>query len=114
MGRPVRGHACVHSPPQTCAPPFGTTVTRTPRHPNAPLRISSEVADALADGRPIVALESTIIAHGFPRPRNLQLATDLEASLRSAGVTPATIAVLDGRACIGLDAPELERIANDD
>jgi pseudouridylate synthase len=85
-----------------------------PPVPIGPLHLAEEVADALADGRPIVALESTIIAHGFPRPRNLQLAHDLEQLLRSLEVTPATIAVLDGRACIGLDGAQLARIAEDE
>jgi pseudouridylate synthase len=85
-----------------------------PPAPTGPLHLAEEVADALADGRPIVALESTIIAHGFPRPRNLQLAHDLEQLLRSLEVTPATIAVLDGRACVGLDDAQLSRIAEDD
>lgn len=78
------------------------------------LRLAPEVRDALADERPVVALESTIVAHGFPRPRNLQLAHELERVLRERGVTPATVAVLDGRACIGLDSVQIERIANDD
>jgi pseudouridylate synthase len=79
-----------------------------------PLQLADEVADALRDGRPVVALESTIIAHGLPRPRNIEVAVALEASLRRTGVTPATIALLDGRACIGLDPAQLERIAADD
>ncbi len=82
--------------------------------PAGPLRLASEVADALAEGRAVVALESTIIAHGFPRPRNLQLAHDLEDLLRSRDVTPATIALLDGQAHIGLDDAQLSRIAEDD
>src|SRR3546814_9118487 len=60
------------------------------------LKLSDEVAAALADARPVVALESTIISHGLPRPRNLGAAREFEALLRDAGVTPATIAVLDG------------------
>ena len=82
--------------------------------PSVPLDLSVEVADALAEGRPVVALESTIIAHGLPRPRNLEVAVELEAILRGQGVVPATIAVLDGRACVGLTAAQLERVAQDD
>ncbi|MFJ8231966.1 pseudouridine-5'-phosphate glycosidase [Streptomyces sp. NPDC094448] len=76
--------------------------------------VSEEVRDALAAGRPVVALESTIIAHGLPRPRNLAVAAELEAIVRSQGAVPATIAVLGGRARIGLDAAQLARIASGD
>ncbi|GGT27796.1 pseudouridine-5'-phosphate glycosidase [Streptomyces atratus] len=74
---------------------------------------STEVQAALATHHPVVALESTIIAHGLPRPRNLQVAEELEGLVRSAGAVPATIAVLDGRAHIGLDKAQLERVAAD-
>lgn len=76
--------------------------------------VSAEVADALAEGRPVVALESTIISHGLPRPRNHEAALEFEQILRDAGVTPATIAVLDGVPQIGLDAEGVRRIAEDD
>ncbi len=76
--------------------------------------VSAEVADALADGRPVVALESTIISHGLPRPRNHEAALEFEQILRDRGVTPATIAVLDGVPQIGLDADGVRRIAEDD
>jgi pseudouridine-5'-phosphate glycosidase len=76
--------------------------------------VSSEVADALRDGRPIVALESTIISHGLPRPRNHAAAQEFEALLRDRGVTPATVAVLDGVPRVGLDADGIRRIAEDD
>lgn len=76
--------------------------------------VSSEVAAALSDGRPVVALESTIISHGLPRPRNHAAALEFEAMLRDRGVTPATIAVLDGVPQIGLDAEGVRRIADDD
>ncbi|UYN85072.1 MAG: pseudouridine-5'-phosphate glycosidase [Microcella sp.] len=76
--------------------------------------LSDEVASAVADGRPVVALESTIISHGLPRPRNLAAAIEFEEILREQGVTPATIAVLDGVARIGLDAEGVRRIADDE
>ncbi|QNP73336.1 pseudouridine-5'-phosphate glycosidase [Streptomyces roseirectus] len=78
------------------------------------LVVSEEVRDALAARRPVVALESTIIAHGLPRPRNLQVARELEAVVRAEGAVPATVAVLDGRPRVGLGKDELERIANED
>lgn len=65
--------------------------------------LSAEVRAALASGLPVVALESTIIAHGLPRPRNLRVAVELEGIVRSAGAVPATIAVLDGQAHVGLE-----------
>jgi pseudouridine-5'-phosphate glycosidase len=72
---------------------------------------SPEVRKALDSGRPIVALESTIISHGLPRPTNLEVARDVEAIVRSAGATPATIAMIDGDVHIGLTNEYLERIA---
>jgi pseudouridine-5'-phosphate glycosidase len=75
---------------------------------------SSEVLAALAEGKPVVALESTIISHGLPRPRNLEAAREFEEILRAKGVVPATIAILDGVPRIGLDAQGIERIANED
>jgi pseudouridylate synthase len=81
---------------------------------NATVRIQPEVADALASGRAVVALESTIISHGLPRPRNLKVARDLEADVRAAGAVPATIAIVDGVPCIGLNDVELRRIAGSD
>ncbi|MGX1883969.1 pseudouridine-5'-phosphate glycosidase [Streptomyces sp. NPDC055287] len=82
--------------------------------PDTALQMSGEVREALELRRPVVALESTIIAHGLPRPRNLRVAEELEEVVRTVGAVPATIAVLDGRAHIGLDKAQLERIANDD
>jgi pseudouridylate synthase len=76
-----------------------------------PVRIQPEVADALADGRAVVALESTIISHGLPRPANLAAARRIEQAVRDSGAVPATIAVVDGQARIGLDDEALERIA---
>ncbi|MFE0490362.1 pseudouridine-5'-phosphate glycosidase [Streptomyces griseoaurantiacus] len=78
------------------------------------LVVSEEVREALVASRPVVALESTIIAHGLPRPRNLRVAHELEDLVRAGGATPATIAVLDGRPHIGLDKDQLERIAHED
>lgn len=78
------------------------------------LSVSDAVAAALADNRPVVALESTIISHGLPRPRNHAAAVEFEQILREAGVTPATIAVLDGVPQIGLDAEGVRRIADED
>lgn len=76
--------------------------------------MSEEVQRALAAGRPVVALESTIIAHGLPRPRNLTVAQELEEVVRGEGAVPATIAVLDGRPHVGLGPRQLERVANED
>jgi pseudouridine-5'-phosphate glycosidase len=78
------------------------------------LHVADEVAMALAERRPIVALESTIISHGLPRPRNHAAAIEFEEILRSTGVTPATIAVLDGIPQIGLDAEGVRRIAEEE
>jgi pseudouridylate synthase len=77
------------------------------------LELAPEVAAALAAGRPIVALESTILAHGLPWPDNLAIAHELEAAVRAAGAVPATIAVVDGRPMIGVPPTILERIARD-
>lgn len=82
--------------------------------PNPPLILSDEVAEALATGAPVVALESTIISHGLPRPRNLEAARGFETLLRDAGVVPATIAVLDGVPHVGLDDEGVQRIANEE
>lgn len=76
--------------------------------------LSPAVSEALAAGRPVVALESTIISHGLPRPDNLEAARSFEALLTGAGVTPATIAVVDGVPKAGLSDADLERIALDD
>ena len=73
---------------------------------------SPEVASALAAGKPVVALESTIISHGLPRPSNLQVAREVEDIVRSHGATPATIAILDGKVLIGLTDDQLVEIAN--
>jgi pseudouridine-5'-phosphate glycosidase len=78
------------------------------------VRTSDEVQDALSEGTPIVALESTIIAHGLPRPDNLAAAQRFEDQIRAAGATPATVAVIDGVPTVGLSSQELERIATED
>jgi pseudouridine-5'-phosphate glycosidase len=78
------------------------------------LSVSDAVAAALADNRPVVALESTIISHGLPRPRNYAAAVEFEEILRESGVTPATIAVLDGVPHIGLDGDGVHRIAEEE
>jgi pseudouridine-5'-phosphate glycosidase len=78
------------------------------------LDLEEEVRDALQAGRPVVALESTIIAHGLPRPGNADVARQLEAAVRAEGATPATIAVLDGGVRVGLGAEEMERVATDE
>lgn len=75
--------------------------------------IHPEVAAALSAGRAVVALESTIISHGLPRPANLRIAREIEAAVRAGGAVPATVAVVDGHARIGLDGPALERVAAD-
>ncbi len=77
------------------------------------MRIHPEVAEALADRRAVVALESTIISHGLPRPDNLRIAREIEDAVRAGGAVPATIAVLDGEPHIGLDDKALERVAFD-
>ena len=86
-------------------PPMSASVSQ--------LRTSDEVRAALADGAPVVALESTIISHGLPRPRNLAVARELQRIVRDAGAVPATIAVLDGTAHIGLEPGDLRRVAGD-
>jgi len=73
--------------------------------------LNHEVARALASGAPIVALESTVITHGLPYPDNLQLAQDMERTVREQGATPATIAVLDGKVNVGLNTTQLESLA---
>lgn len=75
------------------------------------LVLDPAVALALNDGRAVVALESTVITHGLPWPKNLQAATAMETTIRAAGATPATIAVMGGRLRVGLTATELEALA---
>ena len=82
-----------------------------PRRDDIPLDLSAEVADACAEGAPLVALESTLITHGLPRPLNRDTATALEDEIRAAGAVPATIAVLDGRIRVGLYAAQFDRLS---
>ena len=76
--------------------------------------VHDEVRDALAEGRAVVALESTIISHGLPRPDNARLAREFEQAVRDGGAVPATVAVIDGRARVGLDDAALDRLASDE
>jgi pseudouridine-5'-phosphate glycosidase len=77
------------------------------------MNFNEEVAAALNDKKPIVALESTVIAHGLPFPQNLETAKNLEQIIRESGAVPATIAVFDGEFCVGLNENQLERLATD-
>jgi pseudouridylate synthase len=76
------------------------------------LNIHPEVAQALANGEPVVALESTIIAHGMPYPQNVATALEVEAVIRAHGAVPATIAVLNGKICIGLSTQQIEALGS--
>jgi pseudouridylate synthase len=78
------------------------------------LRLSDEVAEAIAAGAPVVALESTIISHGLPRPDNLSTAREIEKTVRAYGAIPATIGVLSGEIHVGLDDAQLTRLASAD
>lgn len=78
------------------------------------MQVHPEVADALSAGRPVVALESTIISHGLPRPQNLEIAGQIEQAVRDGGAVPATVAIVAGQARIGLDAEALRIIAGSD
>jgi pseudouridine-5'-phosphate glycosidase/pseudouridine kinase len=77
----------------------------------APIELSEEVEDALATGKPVVALETTIVTHGMPYPTSLTTALSVEANVRKSGAIPATIGLLGGRVRIGLDTSQLERLA---
>jgi pseudouridine-5'-phosphate glycosidase len=78
------------------------------------MRYTREVTQALDEGRPVVALESTLIAHGLPRPENVEIARMIEGAVRDEGAVPATIAIVDGMVRIGLDRAALEEIAEND
>ena len=77
------------------------------------LDLAPEVAQALAEGKPVVALESTIISHGMPYPQNVEMAQTVESIIREEGAVPATIAIMDGKYKIGLSAADLERLATE-
>lgn len=91
--------------------PAAMNAVARPNLPRLPLALSEEVADTLASGGPVVALESTIIAHGFPYPQNLHMAQDVERIVRENGAVPATVAILNGRVCAGLSADQVEWLA---
>ena len=80
--------------------------------PHPLLSVTDEVAAALGDGTPVVALESTIISHGMPYPQNVEMATEVEGIIREHGAVPATIAVLDGQPRVGLSVADLELLAS--
>ena len=82
------------------------------KHPN--ITIAPDISRALNLGAPVVALESTVITHGLPRPQNLELARDMEKQVRESGATPATVALLDGKIRIGLSDEELVRLSDAD
>lgn len=90
----------------------------TQTHPAAStpssIAVGEHVRQALADRRPVLAMESTIFTHGLPRPRNLQVALEAEEQVRAAGVTPATIGVVDGVPTVGMTREEIERLSTDD
>ena len=76
--------------------------------------VASDVQNALKQGCPVVALESTVISHGLPYPANVRVAWEMEAVIRAEGGVPAVIAVLDGQVRVGLAADQLERLAQGD
>lgn len=86
-------------------------MTSDTRRPVPHLDLAPEVADALSAGRPVVALESTIISHGFPYPANVECALTAERNVRDAGAVPATIAILGGRLTVGLSAEQIGHLA---
>src|SRR3954453_14643157 len=77
------------------------------------MRYTREVSTAIEEGRPVVALESTLIAHGLPQPENVEIARMIEAAIREEGAVPATIAIVDGMVRIGLDREALDLIGGD-
>src|SRR5690625_4695344 len=78
---------------------------------NALVSINPEVQEALDQGKPVVALESTIISHGMPYPQNVEMANQTEQIIRDNGAVPATIAIIDGKIQVGLDEEQLELMA---
>jgi pseudouridine-5'-phosphate glycosidase len=99
--------------PTPSAPALPTASAPALPTPAAPPVLSPEVADALGAGRPVVALESTLLAHGLPRPDNRAAADEVEAAVRAGGAVPATIAVLDGVPHVGLTAEQVDRVCAD-
>lgn len=95
--------------PLTRRRPF--SLTHCSSSHGVPIDVHPEVEDALANGRPVVALESTIITHGMPYPTSLEMAQSVENIVRSTGSTPATIGLIEGRVKIGLQPTELVRLA---
>ena len=90
---------------------MSTVTPATPVTPHPALALAPEVAEALAAGRAVVALESTIVSHGLPRPDNVRIAREIEAAVREEGAVPATIALVEGVVRVGLDDAGLEAIA---
>lgn len=98
--------------PQTNQQTNQPTNQPTMNHPTHPtLNLAPDVADALALGAPVVALESTVITHGLPYPQNLETAVAMETAVRAGGATPATIAIIQGKICVGLAPDQLEYLA---
>eukprot|EP00047_Mylnosiga_fluctuans_P014457 m.38627 g.38627 ORF g.38627 m.38627 type:complete len:712 (+) comp5518_c0_seq1:3-2138(+) len=91
---------------------FARSIVRRVHGRGGVLQLSEEVAAAVAEGRPTVALESTIISHGMPYPRNIETAVAVEDIIRAHGAVPATIAILDGKIRVGLSPAELEVLAS--
>ncbi len=83
------------------------------KHPKAFYEATSEVQEAINDGKPLVALESTIISHGMPYPQNAHAAKDVEGAVRLTGAIPATVAIIEGRVKIGLSQGALEFLARE-
>ncbi len=104
----VGGHV---TRPVSTLPPMSAMSAAAPEHP---VVVAAEVRAALADGRGVVALESTILAHGLPRGDNRRVAEDIEGAVRAGGAVPATVAVLDGMVRVGLTADELDRLCLED
>ena len=90
---------------------IGTILGRAGKGTFEMMKITSELSTALASGKPAVALESTLICHGIPKPQNAALAIEMEGRVRAEGALPATMAVMDGKVRIGLEAAALERLA---
>ncbi|KAL1310893.1 hypothetical protein AAFC00_001124 [Neodothiora populina] len=108
MSRPIHNVARCH---KRYIPTVPTTSRRCLSVKSPFLRVSEEVQQAISEGQPVVALESTIYTHGFPYPDNIALASHLESTVRVAGGVPATIGILDGVARVGLTAEEVIRLA---